>query len=104
VAEIDTLGGTLKRVELLQHKDSKDPTKPMVLLGPDHHYEAQSGLAGETGPNHRTLWRAESGERALAPGKDSVSLRLAAAGKDGLEVTKIYTFQLAHDGKHESNV
>src|SRR5262245_37420593 len=27
VAEIDTLGGTLKRVELLKHKDSKDATK-----------------------------------------------------------------------------
>src|SRR3989454_5845871 len=77
VAEIDTLGGTLKRVELLQHKDTKDPTKPMVLLGPDHHYEAQSGLTGETGPNHRTLWRAEPGERALAPGKDSGAVRLS---------------------------
>src|SRR6185503_10799175 len=46
VAEVDTLGGTLKRIELLQHKDSKDPTKPFELLGPEHHYEAQSGLAG----------------------------------------------------------
>ncbi|HEV7819740.1 MAG TPA: membrane protein insertase YidC, partial [Burkholderiales bacterium] len=54
VAEVDTLGGTLKRVELLHHRDSKDPSKPFVLLGAEHHYEAQSGLAGEIGPNHRT--------------------------------------------------
>jgi YidC/Oxa1 family membrane protein insertase len=93
VAEIDTLGGTLKRVELLHHKDSKDPTKPFVLLGPDHHYEAQSGLTGDAGPNHRTLWREEPGERTLAPGRDAVELRLSARGKDGLEVTKIYTFK-----------
>jgi YidC/Oxa1 family membrane protein insertase len=93
VAEIDTLGGTLRRVELLQHKDSKDPTKPFMLLGPEHHYEAQSGLAGDAGPNHRTLWQAQPGERVLAPGQDAVELRLTAAGKDGLEVTKIYGFK-----------
>jgi YidC/Oxa1 family membrane protein insertase len=93
VADIDTLGGTLKRVELLRHKDSQDATKPFVLLGPEHQYEAQSGLAGEAGPNHRTLWRAQPGERALAPGRDVVEVRLSAAGKDGLEVTKIYRFK-----------
>src|SRR5688572_14616244 len=70
VAEIDTLGATLKRVELLRHKDSKDLTKNLVLLGPEHQYEAQSGLAGDGGPNHRTVWRVQPGERALAPGKD----------------------------------
>jgi YidC/Oxa1 family membrane protein insertase len=93
VAEVDTLGGTLKRVELLHHKDSKDSDKPFVLLGAEHHYEAQSGLAGDAGPNHRTLWRAQPGERALAPGRDGVELRLSAPGKDGLEATKIYTFK-----------
>ena len=64
-----------------------------MLLGPEHHYEAQSGLAGDAGPNHRTLWRAQPGERALAPGRDAVELRLSAPGKDGLEVHKIYTFK-----------
>lgn len=131
VAEIDTLGGTLKRIELLRHKDSNDLSKSLALLGPEHQYEAQSGLAGEGGPNHRTLWRALPGERALGSGKDAVELRLSAAGKDGLEVHKIYTFkrnsyvidvaleirnpgaaalstysyfQLTHDGKPETNV
>jgi YidC/Oxa1 family membrane protein insertase len=93
VAEIDTLGGTLERVELLRHKDSNDPSKNLTLLGPDHRYEAQSGLTGEAGPNHRTLWRAEPGERSLAAGKDTVELRLGALGKDGLEVQKVYTFK-----------
>ena len=130
VAEVDTLGGTLKRVELLRHKDSKDLSKNLVLLGPEHQYEAQTGLAGEGGPNHRTLWRAHPGERALAAGRDEVELRLSAGGKDGVEVHKIYTFkrnsyvidvalevrnpgaaplpayayfQLTHDGKPETN-
>jgi YidC/Oxa1 family membrane protein insertase len=130
LVEVDTLGGTLKRVELLKHKDTQDPTKPLVLLGPEHKYEAQSGLAGDAGPNHRTLWRASPGERTLAPGRDTVEVRLTAPGRDGLEVTKIYRlkrdsyvidvvlevrntgngpvssygyFQLTHDGRTQSN-
>ena len=130
IAEVDTLGATVKRVELLRHKDSKDLTKNLSLLGPEHHYEAQSGLAGEGGPNHRTLWRVQPGERALAPGGDAFELRFTASGKDGLEVQKVYTFrrgsyvvdvaleirnpvsaplatysyfQLTHDGKPDAN-
>ena len=93
VADIDSLGGTLKRVELIRHKDSKDWSKNLVLLGPEHRYEAQSGLTGDTGPNHRTAWRVLPGERSLAAGQDAIELRLAAHGKDGLEVQKIYTFR-----------
>ena len=92
-AEVDTLGGTLRRVELLQHRDRLDSDQPFVLLGPEYRYEAQSGLAGESGPNHRTLWQAQPGAHSLAPGRDVVELRLSAPGKDGLEVTKVYTFR-----------
>src|ERR1044071_1308174 len=67
VAELDTLGATLKRVELLKHKDSRDPTKPFVLLGAEHQYEAQSGLAGDAGPNHRSVWRGGGGGGGRAP-------------------------------------
>jgi YidC/Oxa1 family membrane protein insertase len=93
VADVDTLGGTLKRVELLKHKDSKDESQNLVLLGPGHHYEAQSGLTGDAGPNHRTLWKAQPGTYTLEPGKDSVELRLSAPGRDGLVVDKVYTFR-----------
>src|SRR5438067_4000814 len=92
IAEIDTRGGTLKRLELLRHKDSNDPDKNLVLVGPAHQYEVQTGLAGEGGPNHRSLWRVEPGARALAPGAESVELRLTAQGRDGLEVEKTFTF------------
>ena len=69
IAEIDTLGATLKGLQLLKHKDSVDPNKNFVLFGPEHQYEAQSGLTGESGPNHRTLWRAQAREYALEDGK-----------------------------------
>ena len=130
IADVDTRGGTLKRLELLKHKDSNDPDKNFVLISPAHQYEAQSGLAGEGGPNHRSLWKAQPGPRTLASGSDSVELRLIAEGKDGVQVQKVYTFhrnsyvvdvafelknggsnavntyayfQLTHDGKPEGN-
>jgi YidC/Oxa1 family membrane protein insertase len=93
VAEVDSLGGTLTRVELVQHKDSRDRSKNFVLLGPGHRYEAQSGITGESGPNHRTVWKVEPGERTLAPGQDALEVRLTAPGRDGLQVEKIYTFR-----------
>ncbi|MSQ53990.1 MAG: membrane protein insertase YidC [Betaproteobacteria bacterium] len=93
VAEIDTLGGTLKRLELLKHKDSKDEKKNFVLLGPEQVYEAQSGLAGDFGANHRTLWQGQAGERSLGAGEASLQVRLSAAGRDGLTVDKVYTFR-----------
>ena len=130
VAEIDTLGGTLKRLELLRHKDSADPDKNFVLISPAHLYEAQSGITGEGGPNHRSLWQAEAGPRALGAGAEALQVRLRAQGREGLQVEKVYTFrrnsyvvdvqlrvqnggsapltsyayfQLTHDGKPEGN-
>ncbi|MBK8062717.1 MAG: membrane protein insertase YidC [Betaproteobacteria bacterium] len=125
-AEVDTLGGTIVKLELLKHKESEDKSKNLVLLGAQHQYFAQSGLTGDGGPNHRTVWQVKPGERSLADGKDSLELRLSAQGKDGLTVDKIFTlkrdsyqidvtleihnggsapvtphayFQLTHDGK-----
>jgi YidC/Oxa1 family membrane protein insertase len=129
VAEIDTVGATLKRLELLHHKDSDDPNKDFVLLGAAHEYEAQSGLTGE-GPNHRSPWQVQPGERALASGQDALKVRFTARTPEGLDVAKVYTFhrnsyivdvalevqnktaapvatyayfQLTHDGKPEGN-
>ena len=93
VADIDTLGASLVRLELLKHKETNDQTKNLILLGPEHQYYAQSGLTGDGGPNHRTAWRALPGGRSLAEGKNSVEVRFAAEGKDGLTVEKVYTFK-----------
>jgi YidC/Oxa1 family membrane protein insertase len=92
-ADIDTVGGTLKRLELLRHKDSKDSTRNLVLFGPEHHYEAQSGITGDAGPNHRTLWQARPGERSLGANQSALELRLVAQSRDGLEVEKVYVFR-----------
>jgi YidC/Oxa1 family membrane protein insertase len=92
IAEINSVGATLSRLELLRHKDSEDPNKDFVLIGPAHEYEAQSGLTGPEGPNHRTLWHAEPGERTLKPGQESLLVRFSAQNGEGLKVEKTYTF------------
>jgi YidC/Oxa1 family membrane protein insertase len=93
IAEIDTLGATLKRLELVKHKDSGDPNKNFLLLGPEHQYESQSGLTGEGGPNHRTLWRTEAKNYVLERGKDRLDVRFSAVGRDGIAVDKVYSFR-----------
>jgi YidC/Oxa1 family membrane protein insertase len=92
LVEIDTLGATLSRAELLKHKHADDHSKNLALLGSEHHYFAQSGLAGEAGPNHRTLWQARPGARELAPGQDKLEVRLSAQGADGVAVDKVFVF------------
>ena len=81
VAEIDTLGGTLKRLELLKQKEAKDSSKNLVLLGPEHHYEAQTGLTGDGGPNHRTLWSVQPGQHHAGRGRPDARSAARCAGQ-----------------------
>lgn len=91
--DIDTIGATIARVELLKHKQSGDMSKNLVLLGPEHQYTAQSGLTGEGGPNHRTSWLVQPGETTLAEGKDQLVVRFTGRGQGGLEADKVFTFK-----------
>ena len=93
VVDIDTIGATVSRVELLKHKQSGDMAKNLVLLGPEHQYTAQSGLTGEGGPNHRTLWQVQPGDTTLAEGKGELVVRFTGRGQNGLEVDKAFTFK-----------
>lgn len=94
IAEIDTAGGDLRRLELLFHPDKEDKSKPFALLQsrPYHVYVAQSGLIGEGLPTHKTRYTADSGTYNLTAGADKVEVRLNAPETDGVRVTKIYTF------------
>src|SRR5262245_5531467 len=100
-ADIDTRGGDISYLELLQQKDSGDATKNIVLFGPEHRYGAQSGLIGAGWPNHRTAFRAQGKEFALAPGQDKVEVRLEANGPQGIKVRKVLTF---HRGSYRIDV
>src|SRR5687768_12869391 len=94
MAEISTAGGDLRRLELLNHPDKEDKSKPFALLQSrsDHIYVAQSGLIGEGLPSHKTRYTAEQGTYELTAGADKIEVRLAAPESDGVRVTKVYTF------------
>jgi len=92
-AEIDPVGGDVIRVELARYNDSIDPTKKLVLLGPEHRYTAQSGLIGNGLPNHRTPFTPRAREYKLADGQDAVEVKLDATTPEGVHVTKTLTFR-----------
>ncbi len=103
-ADIDTIGGELKRLELLKHKDATDPTKNVVLFdaGTKHTYLAQTGLIGGNFPNHKSSFIAKPGPRAL-DGANDLQLVLESE-QGGVKLVKTYTFQRGDytiDMKHE---
>lgn len=97
VAEIDTVGGDLRRLELLKHPSTEDKDTPYALLQShaSRIYVAQAGLIGDGLPNHKTVYRPESTKRQyeMVGSENEITIRLLADETDHIEVTKIYTFR-----------
>ncbi|MDR2195095.1 MAG: membrane protein insertase YidC [Gallionellaceae bacterium] len=93
-AEIDTNGGSLRRLDFLRHHDTLDRSKPFSLLQQRdaHTYIAQAGLLGTDLPNHNTQFSAETNEYQIADGQDALVVRLSAATNGAEKINKIYTF------------
>ena len=93
-AEVDTLGGELKRLELLKFKDGVDVKKNQVLFdhAAQHTYLAQTGLIGGAAyPNHKSLFLAKPGARIMGEGNE-VQLVLEAE-QGGVKLAKTYIFK-----------
>lgn len=92
-ADIDTVGGELKRLELLKHKDTVDPTKNLVLFdsSANRTYLAETGLIGGPFPNHKSPFTALPGVRTLDNG-NQVQLVLEST-EGGVKLTKTFTFK-----------
>ncbi|MCA1248700.1 membrane protein insertase YidC [Massilia oculi] len=95
--DIDTLGGVIKRLELLKFADEIDKNKNKVLfdVGGKNTYLGQTGLIGQTPagvlPNHQTPFTVRGG----APTRDAngnVQLVLDAE-QGGVRLTKTFTFK-----------
>ena len=97
IAEIDTVGGDLRRLELLHHPSTESKDSPYALLQSQASriYVAQSGLIGEGMPNHKTVYQPESERRnyEMTAGDDEIVIRLLAPDLDGVQVVKTYTFR-----------
>ena len=93
IADIDTEGGVIKRLELLKHKDGVDQTKNVVLFDTEapRTYLAQTGLIGGSYPNHKTSFVAKPGPRSI-DGTNEVQLVLEAE-QNGVKLTKTFSFK-----------
>ncbi len=109
-ATVDTLGGSIVRLELLKHRDQNDQKLYVTLFDQSAKrlYQAQTGLvtaqSGVALPNHLTPMKVLSSERNLADGARQIELKLESAAVDGRRLVKTYTFKRGDyvvDVKHE---
>ncbi|MGM0593770.1 MAG: membrane protein insertase YidC [Pseudomonadota bacterium] len=96
--EIDTTGGDIRRVDLLQYPVSVDqPETPFRLMDDNSELHiAQAALlpSGESpAPNHHEIFQAQQREYSLAEGADTLDVRLSWQAENGVRVDKIYTFK-----------
>lgn len=104
LVEVSTLGGDIRRVELLTHRDTVDGDKNLVLLDSSakHTMVAQTGLKGASLPNHKSVFVPDQWEVKLADGSDQAVLTLTAKDPGGAgKVTRTLTF---HRGSYVIDV
>lgn len=94
--EIDTLGGDIVRVDLLQHPVSIDtPDIPFTLMHRTSSdlYVAQSGLIGKerSYPNHNVEFTPENTRYELGA-DDQVEVAMHWTAPDGVQYTKVFRF------------
>lgn len=95
IAEIDTLGGVIKRLELLKHRGTIDKKSNFELFERqgERTYYAESGLIGAGLPNHTTLYRTQQRSYQLGEGQSELVVELKAELVNGTQVTQRHTFQ-----------
>jgi YidC/Oxa1 family membrane protein insertase len=88
----DTEGGSI--VQAAFTKLLNNDKKPLVLLddSAERRYMAQTGLIGGDFPNHKSAMRF-SGERQMADGQNSLSVRFESDVVGGVKLVKTYTFK-----------
>jgi len=116
--EIDTKGGTIQNLDLLDYPQEKANTavnslRALIGLEPaekniapvrlfdssqEKLFVAQSGLIADSGftaaPSHHTLFKNEQNNYELKPGQDSLTVPLTWTD-NGLTITKLFTFKRA---------
>ena len=105
-ADIETIGGDLRRLELLKHRASDNDKSNFVLLddaAKPMTYVAQTGLIGANLPSHNAMFTSAATNYQMPAGQDTLEVRLSWAG-NSITVDKVYTFhrnQYAIDVNYE---
>jgi len=96
--EIDTRGGDIRKAILRKYavNAKKQDVKVELLTENEANFHiAQSGLVSanpNTAPTHNEIYMAEQLTYRLAEGVDEIKVPLHWTGKDGVKVTKVFTF------------
>ena len=92
--EIAAIGGDLRRIELLKHRDTINADQNFLLLdsSAEHTLVAQTGLIGSSLPNHKSVFSAAISQVVMKDGEDDVKLVLTSTDVDKPRLTKVYTF------------
>jgi YidC/Oxa1 family membrane protein insertase len=93
--EIDTRGGTLSKLSLINKGNGKQPDLVITLFDhtADHTYLARTGLLGGDFPNHTDIYTPVPNEpHDLTGDAKSFSLSFESPVKGGVKVVKTYTF------------
>jgi YidC/Oxa1 family membrane protein insertase len=103
---IDTTGGDLRQVDLLDYDATTAPGSPPFRLMNDslpNLFILQSGLRSTSGeePTHHALYSAAQTQYRMAKNADTLQVPLVWKSSDGVVVTKRYTF---HRGSYVVDV
>lgn len=114
-AVIDTKGGDIVSVKLLNYPESLGSKTPFLLLNDDPRtrYIAESGLLSKTGPDTQAAqanYTVAQKTYALNPNDNSTTVKLNWQNNQGLKVTKLVTFtrhsyeiKVAYEIENQSN-
>ena len=94
-AEIDSMGGDIRGLQLLGYREVEDKNKILDLFedSATRPYVAQSGLIGAGLPTHRSAFQLKPGTYRLQNGATQLQVPLVWADPaSGVRVEKIYTF------------
>ncbi len=104
--EIDSVGGDLRRVDLLDYPVAVDkPDEPFRLMDDGKNFFiAQAALlpvGDSVAPNHHQTFVADKQSYQMGKGEDTLKVRLNWSNGEGLDIDKIYTF---HRGSYVIDV
>ncbi|MGD8999326.1 MAG: membrane protein insertase YidC, partial [Granulosicoccaceae bacterium] len=102
--EIDTVGGDLRKVDLVKYPvDVKKPDEPFRLMTDEQAdlFISQSGLLGDNAPKHTAVYQSAADSYLMRDGEDKLAVTLEWWGVNGVKIEKVYTFKR---GKYDIDV
>ena len=94
-AEIDTMGGDLRKLELTQHRAADSDTNNFILLNDaaaPSVYVVQSGIALGKLATHKEVFTSAANDYQMAADQNELIVALEWTSPEGVKLTKTYTF------------